>query len=285
MSLEHKLAIEDDLEDQLDRVQRGQWLRAAILGSNDGLLSTTSLMLGMAAVSGDRWDIMLSGLAAAVAGACSMAVGEYVSVATQRDIEGTDHIKNRESQALVLEGSKLQLIPSPAMKMNTCSLPASPIAAVSEACENTVSLTPRRRSLTVSPAKAPITATSPARKSLIAANKRSPLMRVISEEGREEEGHKALPNPLKAGAASAIAFLCGAIIPLLSAVFIADQKIRILMLVIITTIALAVFGGIGAYLGGSSVSASATRVLVGGWISMGVSYGLLKPLNRLVNED
>ncbi|GLT26944.1 hypothetical protein SLA2020_019790 [Shorea laevis] len=68
-------------------LQRAQWLRAAILGANDGLLSTTSLMLGVGAAKEDRQSIILSGLGGALAGACSMAVGEFVSVSTQRDIE------------------------------------------------------------------------------------------------------------------------------------------------------------------------------------------------------
>ncbi|XP_039130921.1 vacuolar iron transporter homolog 2-like [Dioscorea cayenensis subsp. rotundata] len=67
--------------------RRAQWLRAAILGANDGLLSTTSLMLGVTAAKDDKWSVILSGMAGAIAGAFSMAVGEFVSVSTQRDIE------------------------------------------------------------------------------------------------------------------------------------------------------------------------------------------------------
>ncbi|XP_031401105.1 vacuolar iron transporter homolog 4-like [Punica granatum] len=70
-----------------EALQRAQWLRAAILGANDGLLSTTSLMLGVGAAREDRQSMVLSGLAGALAGALSMAVGEFVSVSTQRDIE------------------------------------------------------------------------------------------------------------------------------------------------------------------------------------------------------
>lgn len=67
--------------------RRAQWLRAAILGANDGLLSTTSLMLGVGAAKESKQVMVLSGVAGAVAGALSMAVGEFVSVSTQRDIE------------------------------------------------------------------------------------------------------------------------------------------------------------------------------------------------------
>ncbi|XP_050228518.1 vacuolar iron transporter homolog 5-like [Mercurialis annua] len=75
---------EDDARRSLERAQ---WVRAAILGASDGLLSTTSLMLGVGAAAEDGGSMVLSGLAGALAGACSMGVGEFVSVSTQRDIE------------------------------------------------------------------------------------------------------------------------------------------------------------------------------------------------------
>lgn len=63
------------------------WLRAAVLGANDGLLSTAGLVLGVAAATTDRPAILIAGVASLVAGAGSMAIGEYVSVSTQRDTE------------------------------------------------------------------------------------------------------------------------------------------------------------------------------------------------------
>ena len=70
--------------------QRSGWLRAAVLGANDGIVTTASLILGVAAANADRSDIMLTGLATIVAGALSMAVGEYVSVSSQADSEAAD---------------------------------------------------------------------------------------------------------------------------------------------------------------------------------------------------
>lgn len=69
---------------------RSGWLRAAVLGANDGILSTTSLAIGIAAASTTREPIVLAALAALVAGALSMAAGEYVSVSSQSDIEIAD---------------------------------------------------------------------------------------------------------------------------------------------------------------------------------------------------
>jgi len=70
--------------------QRAGWLRAAVLGVNDGIVSNSSLMLGMAAASASQKTILTAGIAGLVAGALSMAVGEYVSVSSQRDSEEAD---------------------------------------------------------------------------------------------------------------------------------------------------------------------------------------------------
>ena len=69
---------------------RSNWLRAAVLGANDGILSTASIIIGVAAASSTRESIVLAGLAGLVAGALSMAAGEYVSVSSQSDIENAD---------------------------------------------------------------------------------------------------------------------------------------------------------------------------------------------------
>lgn len=69
---------------------RSGWLRAAVLGANDGILSTTSLAIGIAAASTTREPIVLAAAAGLVAGALSMAAGEYVSVSSQSDIEVAD---------------------------------------------------------------------------------------------------------------------------------------------------------------------------------------------------
>ncbi|KAI3844981.1 hypothetical protein MKW92_006817 [Papaver armeniacum] len=74
-------------EDHFDYSQRAQWLRAAVLGANDGLVSTASLMMGVGAVKEDVKFMILTGFAGLIAGACSMAIGEFVSVYSQLDIE------------------------------------------------------------------------------------------------------------------------------------------------------------------------------------------------------
>ncbi len=71
-------------------VDRIGWLRAAVLGANDGIVSTASLIVGVAAAAATRGDILLTGIAGLVAGAMSMAAGEYVSVSSQSDTEKAD---------------------------------------------------------------------------------------------------------------------------------------------------------------------------------------------------
>lgn len=71
-------------------INRSNWLRAAVLGANDGIISTASLIIGVTAACSTRNPIILAGLAGLVAGALSMAAGEYVSVSSQSDIEDAD---------------------------------------------------------------------------------------------------------------------------------------------------------------------------------------------------
>jgi len=80
-------------------VERIGWLRAAVLGANDGIISTASLILGMASAAASQGNVLLAGVAGLVAGAMSMAAGEYVSVSSQSDTEHADLA--RESRELV----------------------------------------------------------------------------------------------------------------------------------------------------------------------------------------
>ena len=87
-------------------LERSGWLRAAVLGANDGILSTASLIVGVAAAASSSSQIALSGIAGLVAGAMSMAAGEYVSVSSQADAE-----------AAVIEQERLELEANPRAEM------------------------------------------------------------------------------------------------------------------------------------------------------------------------
>lgn len=81
------------------RTQRIGWLRAAVLGANDGIVSTASLIVGVAAAHAPRGDVLVAGVAGLVAGAMSMAAGEYVSVSSQADTEKADLARERTELA------------------------------------------------------------------------------------------------------------------------------------------------------------------------------------------
>jgi VIT1/CCC1 family predicted Fe2+/Mn2+ transporter len=85
------------------RIHRIGWLRAAVLGANDGIVSTASLIIGVAAAGATQDSILLAGVAGLVAGAMSMAAGEYVSVSSQSDTEQADLELERESLAADFE--------------------------------------------------------------------------------------------------------------------------------------------------------------------------------------
>ena len=81
------------------RTRRVGWLRASVLGANDGIVSTASLVLGIAAAEGSRVQVLIAGVAGLVAGALSMAAGEYVSVSSQADTERADTERERKELA------------------------------------------------------------------------------------------------------------------------------------------------------------------------------------------
>jgi VIT1/CCC1 family predicted Fe2+/Mn2+ transporter len=93
------------------RSERAGWLRAAVLGSDDAIVSTASLMIGVAASSASREQILVAGVAGLVAGSMSMAVGEYVSVSSQRDAEEAD-----------IEREKRELAGQPQAELNELAM-------------------------------------------------------------------------------------------------------------------------------------------------------------------
>ncbi|MCX6444640.1 MAG: VIT family protein [Actinobacteria bacterium] len=106
------MALEDVYQRNLHhRTHRAGWLRAAVLGANDGLVSTASLMIGVAAArTGEQGFLVTAGAAGIVAGAMSMAVGEYVSVRSQNDIEESDRLLEIQHLAIDPEGEFEELV-------------------------------------------------------------------------------------------------------------------------------------------------------------------------------
>lgn len=94
---------------EIHRIGSVAWLRAAVLGANDGIVSTSSLVIGVAAAHAAHADIMLAGIAGLVAGAMSMAAGEYVSVYSQTDTEQADIERERKELAADYAGEHREL--------------------------------------------------------------------------------------------------------------------------------------------------------------------------------
>ncbi|GJP54913.1 hypothetical protein CLOM_g13927 [Closterium sp. NIES-68] len=215
---------------------RAPWLRAALLGANDGLVSVASLMVGVGAI--DSSQIIISGLAGLVGGACSMAIGEYISVYGQRDIEEADVQKERDE---FLKG------------------PEAIERELEELAQIYVSRGLSHR---------------------LAREVAEELSRVdpVRAHARDELGIDMddLSNPLQAALASAGAFIVGAIIPLLSAAFIKNHVAQLVVLLLVTTLTFIGFGMLGAWLGGANKIRAAARCTAGGWLAMGITYGILR---------
>lgn len=105
--MENKLTIENYMDSHY--IHRSNWLRAAVLGANDGIISISSLAIGVAAASSTREPILLATVAGLVAGALSMAAGEYVSVSSQTDIEKAD-IEREKIELKEMPEEELQIL-------------------------------------------------------------------------------------------------------------------------------------------------------------------------------
>jgi VIT1/CCC1 family predicted Fe2+/Mn2+ transporter len=179
--------------EEVNYMARAQWLRAAVLGANDGLVSVASLMIGIGAVNENNKAMLVSGLAGLVAGACSMAIGEFVSVYAQYDIEVTQIERDGD-----IDGAD-------------------------------------------------------------------------AAAAREK-----LPSPTQAAFASALAFAIGGLLPLLTSGFIKPWGPRVGVVCAASSVGLAGFGAAGGYLGGANMVRSGTRVLLGGWLAMLITYAVLR---------
>ena len=206
---------------------RLNWLRAGVLGANDGIVSTAAIVLGVAGATTSRGSVILAGLVGMTAGAMSMATGEYVSVSTQRDTERA-----------VLEMERRELAETPHEEL-------AELAGLYEA----KGLSPE---LAVQVAQQ-LTAHDALR------------AHAEAELGLDPD---ELTNPWQAAAASFLAFLVGAAVPL-AGVLVARAA---WVTVIAVTVALAITGTLSARLGSARVSRAVLRNVGGGLLAMTVTY-------------
>eukprot|EP01007_Sphenomonas_quadrangularis_P000285 NODE_1123_length_993_cov_94.055085_g932_i0.p1 GENE.NODE_1123_length_993_cov_94.055085_g932_i0~~NODE_1123_length_993_cov_94.055085_g932_i0.p1 ORF type:complete len:248 (-),score=63.93 NODE_1123_length_993_cov_94.055085_g932_i0:217-960(-) len=221
--------------------QRNPNLRAAVLGANDGIVTVAALMLGVGSSDEvEQSSVILAGIAALVAGSLSMALGEYVSVSSQRDTELADLRKERKEHMMgpLHRACELQQLAKVYQERGLSEETARMVA----------------EELTVG----------------------KDLDQVVSIHVREELGIDVndLANPLKAMLFSALCFALGGLIPLMAGSFLHKFAARTISVVVVSAVALAISGTGGAMVGGARPWLGALRVMIGGLIAMGATYGV-----------
>jgi VIT1/CCC1 family predicted Fe2+/Mn2+ transporter len=216
-------------QNELHRSHRVPWLRAAVLGANDGIVSTASLVLGVAAADAGHTGVLTAGVAGLVAGAMSMAAGEYVSVHTQKDAVEAD-----------LDRERAEIEEDPEMELE----------------ELTQIYTARGLDLDTAERVA---------EQLMAHD-------ALEAHARDELGifDTMAANPVQAALASASTFALGAAIPLIVLVLVPSAHLMI-SVSLVSLVALAILGGLGAQAGGANLTAGAMRVTIWGAIAMGLT--------------
>lgn len=215
-----------------DALSSLNWLRAAVLGANDGIVSIAGLIVGVAGATNSSAAILTAGIAGIIAGAISMAAGEYVSVSSSRDTERA---------LLKKEAYELKHFPELELK-ELATLYEKKGLSAKTAMDVAKELT---------------------KKDAFAAH-------VDIELGIDPNN---LTSPWEAAFASAISFVCGALIPL-AAIAFPPASIRVPMAFFSVVIALAITGSISAKIGGAHIMRAVFRVVIGGILAMGITYGI-----------
>lgn len=210
------------------------WLRASVLGANDGIVSISAVIVGVAGADVPKNFILVAGIASLVAGALSMAVGEYVSVSTQKDTEKA-----------LLEKERLELITVPEEELEELSL----IYEKKGLSQDTARIVAKELTL----------------HDAFAAH-------VDAELGINPND---LANPFHAAYASGLAFLAGAMIPII-AILISPPSLYVPMTFIAVVVALIITGSLSAHAGGSSKVKATVRVVLGGVLAMIITFGIGK---------
>lgn len=208
------------------------WLRAGVLGANDGIVSTAGLVMGVAGASTNVQVILVAGVAGLVSGALSMGAGEYISVSTQRDSERAMITTEKQELATDPEGELAELTGMYEEKGLSHEL-ATKVAE---------ELTAR---------------------DALAAHAEVELGIDMEE----------LANPWQAALASVVSFSVGALVPLVF-ILLSPPWARLWATVVAVAIALAVTGIVSSKLGHSPARAATIRNVVGGFVAMGVTFGI-----------
>ena len=213
-------------------VTRSNWLRAAVLGANDGIVSVSSLVVGVAAADPSPRAVLIAGVAGLAAGAMSMAAGEYVSVSSQSDTEKADIERER------------------------VALQETPEAEFEEL-----------KAIYVERGLSDDTAEAVARE----LTEKDALAAHVRDELGLSEIHSA--NPLQAAMASGLTFSVAAAVPVIAA-YLSPVTAIISTVLIVTVLALAVLGFLGARAGAAPIVPAVIRVVGWGVFAMAVTAGV-----------
>lgn len=211
---------------------RLNWLRAGVLGANDGIVSISATVVGVAAATDTVTPVLLAGVAAVVAGAISMALGEYVSVSSAADSQRSIIASLRGLLARDRGAVDEELVKAYMRQGMSHETARQVVAEVGEANAMKAHLSQR--------------------------------FHLAEDE---------VVNPWHAAIASAVAFLAGAVLPMLT-ILLSPIAWRIPVTVVAVLISLAVTGGLGARLGGAPVSRAVARVTFGGLLALAATYGI-----------
>lgn len=212
--------------------ERLNWLRAGVLGANDGIVSVAAVVVGVASATTANLPIITAGAAAVIGGAISMALGEYVSVASAAD-----------SQRALIEKERAELRDTPEAELEELT------------------------GLYQAKGLKPETASQVARE----LTEHDALLAHLDAELNLDPDE--VLSPWHAASASAIAFLTGAILPFVTAVFL-PGPLKIPVTFVAVLLALAVTGALGAKLGGAPLLRPTLRVLIGGAAALVVTFAI-----------
>jgi VIT1/CCC1 family predicted Fe2+/Mn2+ transporter len=212
--------------------QRLNWLRAGVLGANDGIVSVAAIVVGVAGATTATAPILTAGMAGLVGGAISMALGEYVSVSSQRD-----------SEHAMIEKEKRELAEMPEQELTE-------LAGLYQ-----------QRGLS------PETA----RQVAIELTEQDALRAHLSTELNIDPDD--VVSPWHAAFSSALAFLIGGILPLLS-ILLPPEPWRVPITFLAVIVALGITGAISARVGGSPARPAVVRVIVGGAAALAATFGV-----------
>lgn len=218
--------MQHSIHDEVHLSNRNHWLRAAVLGANDGLISTASLLVGVAAASTSSQTLLLTGMAALTAGALSMAAGEYISVSSQADTEKADLDKERHELTHNSERELIELTKIYETRGLDHGLAHQVAVALTE-------------------------------------------HDALEAHARDEIGLTDLSQakPIHASVASGLAFIAGAIIPVIGILLLPAHSL-VWSLATLTIVGLALLGIISARLGGAPVIPATARVVIWGVLAM-----------------